>query len=315
MIPSSLAAFTTDARADELRQLRVDRVVRVDRSRCGCRSGRGSSPRSSRPPRAFRRPRSRRASDTNVFEVESPSRSAAASTNGLNDEPGLALALDGEVELALAEVRRRRPSRARGRCAARRRRAQPRARRSVSHFAIALRASSWSRRSIVVCTFSPPPNTDLRPVLVDELLLDVVDEVGRLVTGERAGQADLVRLRQRSVDGRAANSAWVITPWSSIIWSTSVTALPRGARVRLRVEARRVGRDAGEQRGLGQREPAAPSDRSTRARPARPRRRRSRSRSCSGTRSGSCPSTTAARAARRARPPAASGRSSCWFLT
>ena len=76
------------------------------------------------------------------------------------------------------------------------------------------------------------------------------------------------------------------------------------------VEARVTG-DAGEQRRLGRRRRASRRrcGRSRSGRPARRRRRRCRSRPCSGTRSGSGPSTSAARAARRAPPRAACARS------
>src|SRR5436305_3182482 len=97
--------------------------------------------------------------DANVVDGEIPWRNAVASTNGLNDEPAwrspctarlnwLARKLSPPYMATISPVR--------GRIATR---AADGPFGSVRTDWIAFLASRWSRRSSVVWTFKPPPNT------------------------------------------------------------------------------------------------------------------------------------------------------------
>ena len=86
--PESRRRLRDALRADQLRQLRVDGVVRVDRGRLEVGGAEIRRPRSSRRDVACRRGRSLSGFDSNVVAGAIPCSSAAASTNGLNDDPG-----------------------------------------------------------------------------------------------------------------------------------------------------------------------------------------------------------------------------------
>ena len=97
--------------------------------------------------------------DANVVEGEIPSFKAVASTNGLNDEPAWRSPCTARLNWLsrkLSPPYMARISPVRGRIATSAAAGLP---DSVNTDSIALRASSCSRRSIVVCTLSPPPNT------------------------------------------------------------------------------------------------------------------------------------------------------------
>ena len=164
----------------------------------------------------------------------------------------LPLALDGEVELALAVVvaadhrahgpvtridrDERRGGPVRGRQPLRDRLARHRLQLEVDRRLHPQAAAEHLRR----------------PVLVDQLLLDVVDEVLRWAFG--AGQPHLVGLGQRRrvrlVELRQRDLPLLVQALED-----DRAPRPRLARVRHRVVARGVGRHAGEQRRLRDRHP------------------------------------------------------------
>ena len=97
--------------------------------------------------------------DGNVVAGEMPSLRAVASTNGLNDDPGWRSPCTARLnwlwrKLSPPYIARISP--VLGRTATR---AAEGPFGSFSTLWIALRASFWRRRSIVVCTFRPPPKT------------------------------------------------------------------------------------------------------------------------------------------------------------
>ncbi len=102
-------------------------------------------------------------SDTNVVCGEIPSWSAAASTNGLNDEPGCRSPWTARLNWLSRKLRppymaSTRPSR--GSIATSAADGMP---FSPSTSSTVRRARSWRSRSIVVVTLSPPPNTSAGP--------------------------------------------------------------------------------------------------------------------------------------------------------
>ncbi len=224
---------------------------------------------------------------------------------------GLPLALGREVELDCGGSSVLRPSRApRPGCArCRSRRARP----TVDAVRWEHRGDGIARDLLEVDVEGRPhPQAAaeclLRPELVDELILDVVGEIRRCVPlGGREPDAPGVGHR---VDERVHELALGQIALRIELPEHQVAARPREPR-----DARPGPRGSGPPgcRRAVQPPPASSDwhgDGSRSCSPARRRTRRSRSRQCSGRRSGSCPWTTSARAARRARPRSACGRPS-----
>ena len=229
-----------------------------------------------------------------------PSSRPASSTNGLNAEPGLALAARGDVELALGVVR---PGHHRPHLAGARLDGDQRRRRAP--------CPSASRRATsppVSCSREVERRVDLEAagegalaVLALELLDDVVDEVG----------LDAVATCAAPAGGPSAGAGAPSPPAPPRATGSPGRPSRRspGCAARARPPGARPGRTA---RGPWGSPRAAPPprprgcwrpSRSSSGPPSRRRSCRARSRSCSGTRRGSSPCSSASPAGRRGPPP------------
>ena len=258
-------------------ELRVDRVVRERRRLHEVDRPRDTSPRSSGPTELVAQVDERR-----LRGVRGLGRDAVAECRreheGLEGGARLPLALDGEVELALSKARRS-PSPGRGRPAGRRRRARPGDRsgsaatsRSPPEQPPAAGGRARSGRAGRRRTRRPGQQQDMSCCFVlDEMPL-------------RPSRARRVHAPRKGSLSALSRSSGVISPCVSI--SSGRPPLPRLGRALDRVVERRVRRDSGQERGLGEES----SDGFFGSRCAPPCGRRTpgfRRRSCSGTRSGS----------------------------
>ena len=237
-------------RPDQLRQLRVDGVVRLDRGRLEVdRAEVGVVVVADDPVLVAEVDRLRRG-------VEARRRRDALAQRGREHErlerrAGLADTLDGEVELALAVVvaADHRPHRAVPRVDRDERRGRAVGLGQPLRDRLArLRLQGEVDRRLHLQAAAEHLG---RAVLVDQLLLDVVDEVLRGPLD--AAQADVVRVRQ----GRVVRLHELGERDLSLLEHRVEHGLapePGGARVRHRVVAARVGGDPGEERGLRDRQ-------------------------------------------------------------
>ena len=190
-------------------------------------------------------------SDTNVVCGEIPSWSAAASTNGLNDEPGCRSPWTARLNWLSRKLRppymaSTRPSR--GSIATSAADGMP--------FSPSTSCNGAAREVLEVEVdrrrhLEPAAEHLGRPVRVDELLLHVLDEVGGRPAA--SGEVHVLGLRQRRVIGRGhlARGDHLL-----LVHEVQHGRAPgaRGLRVDDRVVEARVGGDPGEERRLGERQ-------------------------------------------------------------
>jgi hypothetical protein len=176
--------------------------------------------------------------------------SAAARTNGLNAEPGWRCACAARLnwlsrKFSPPTIATTLPSR--GSIATS---AAVGPSGFVSHFLIARPCRLLDVEVDARAHPVPTAEQTRRPVLVDELLLHVVREVRR-DGGVDGRRSDVRRLRERHSHRREHVAARDL-PLLEEVPEHEVPPLPGVPRVRDRVVARRVGRDPGEERGLGE---------------------------------------------------------------